>query len=712
MKRIAQLSLPLLAAGLLAGLPGGAAAQKPHDEITFPPLNDVELPEIQRVTLDNGIKLYLLEDHDLPLVNASARIRVGEVFDPANKIGLADLTGTVLRSGGTASRTGDEIDELLESIGGSVETWISTTSGGASMSVLKEDVDVGVSVLADILMNPVFAEDKIDLAKIEARSGISRRNDDPLGIAFREFPKLIYGADSPYARHSEYATIDAVTRDDIIAFHEKYFHPNNLMLAVWGDFKTSDMVKRIEKSFGNWEQTEIAFPPLPEVDYEYRETVNLIVKEDATQVPIIMGHVGIQYDNPDYFALLVMNRVFGQGGFSSRMMREVRTRLGLAYATGGGVNANWEYPGTFGVFSLTRSESMMEAIVAMRDVARGMTEALITEDELSQAKEAYLNSFVFNFDTRSEVVNRMMTYDYYGFPEDFLQQTKEKVEQVTREDVLRVAKEYLHVDSMQLMVIGNPDEFDEPLDALGKPVNRIDISIPEPGDEAISEATAEDLSRGIEIMAMAVAACGGEKAAAKVENLHTMADVAVDTPQGKFDIKMNSTTVFPDRAAVVMTLPFGEMTQVVTAHGAWVSGPQGTQDMPSGDAKEARSSLFRDWINLMRGASEGEYQVQYLGTEEIEGKAANVIAVSNAAGTSVKLFMDGSSHMPLRASFRGKTMMGPAAMEEVYSMWREVGGVMVPFKTVTYADGKEFTVARVTSAEANVEVDESLFEKP
>ncbi|MHC4580942.1 MAG: M16 family metallopeptidase, partial [Planctomycetota bacterium] len=216
-----------------------------YRNLKYPKLGDIEVPEVEQVTLANGMRLFLLEDHELPLINLSVRIRTGSIHEPAEKIGLASMTGQVMRTGGTGTMTGDEMDEELEAIAASVETGIGLNSGSASMSVLKGDLDKGLSILADVLMNPAFREDKIQLAKMQAASAIARRNDQVGAVAGREFDKLIYGPESVYARHEEYATIGSITRDDLVAFHKRYFGPNNAMLAVWGDFDTKEMIAKI-----------------------------------------------------------------------------------------------------------------------------------------------------------------------------------------------------------------------------------------------------------------------------------------------------------------------------------------------------------------------------------------------------------------------------------------------------------------------------------
>ncbi|MHC4356764.1 MAG: M16 family metallopeptidase [Planctomycetota bacterium] len=458
----------------------GCAEQQAADyrSLKYAKLGDIEVPEGEQITLANGMRLFLLEDHELPLVNLSVRIRTGSVYEPAEKIGLASITGEVMRTGGTAGMTGDEMDEELEAIAASVETGIGLNSGSASMSVLKRDLDKGLSILADVLMNPAFREDKIQLAKMQAASAISRRNDQVGAVAGREFDKLIYGPESVYARHEEYATIGSITRDDLVAFHQRYFGPNNAMLAVWGDFDTKQMIKKIEQAFETWEKVDLQLPTVPEVKYEFRKTVNVVRKDDVNQSNVYLGHIGGLRSDPDYFALIVMNRILG-GGFTSRLFRNVRSREGLAYSVFGSYSANYDFPGEFYVGCQTKSESTVYAIRAMLREIEKMRESEVTDEELALAKDSFLNSFVFNFDTKGEVVNRLMTYEYYGYPADFLLQIKENVEKVSKEDVLRVATKHLQPDKVQILAVGRPQDFGDPMSTLG-PVNEIDITIPGP----------------------------------------------------------------------------------------------------------------------------------------------------------------------------------------------------------------------------------------
>jgi zinc protease len=467
----------MLAVIVIAAAPP-AFAQRHWKDLTYPLLRDIQVPEVDQMELANGLKLYLLEDHSFPKVEGIALIRTGDRFEPADKVGLAGLVGQVMRTGGTTKHPGEEIDRMLENAGAFVETGIGTTSASASIFALKEDLPMALEILADLLQNPAFPEDKIELSKVQERTAISRRNDDVMGIASREFVKILYGPDSPYGRTTEYATIDAITRDDLIAFHSKYFHPNQTALGLWGDFDKAEVKTLVEKHFGSWERKKVDFPPLPEVPADWKASINFIPKDDVNQTNLRMGHLGGRRDDPDFFAMQVMSEILG-GSFSSRLFRRVRTELGLAYAASASWGAGWDRPGSFFIFCNTKSESTLQATEVILKEVRRITVEPVTDDELRVAKEGILNSFVFNFDTTGKIVRRLMTYDYYGYPSDFLQKYKANIEKITPDDILKAAKKHIKPDKLILLAVGRAEDFDKPLSTLGE-VNTIDISIPPP----------------------------------------------------------------------------------------------------------------------------------------------------------------------------------------------------------------------------------------
>ncbi len=468
----------LLLALLLTASPPLVSAQKHWSEIIYPPLRDIRVPEVEQIELPNGLKLYLLEDHSLPKVEGVVLIRTGDRYEPTDKVGLASIVGQVMRTGGTANFPGEEIDRRLENAGAVVETGIGTSSASASIFALREDLPMTLEILADLLRNPAFPEDKIELSKVQERTAISRRNDNVMGIASREFLQILYGPESPYGRTAEYATIDAITREDLIAFHAKYFHPNETALGLWGDFDTAQVKSLVEEFFGPWERTTVDFPGIPEVPTDWKGSVNFIAKDDVNQTNLRIGHLGGRRDDPDYFALQLMSEILG-GGFSSRLVKRIRTELGLAYAASASWGAGWDRPGSFFIFCNTKSESTVQAAEEILKQVRRITEEPVSEEELRLAKDGRLNSFAFNFDSTAKIVERLMTYDYYGYPRDFLETYKANIEKVTTDDILKAAKDHINPDKLIILAVGRAEDFDKPLSSLGE-VNTIDIAIPEP----------------------------------------------------------------------------------------------------------------------------------------------------------------------------------------------------------------------------------------
>lgn len=460
--------------------PAAAPRVPSLSELKFPPLGPIKIPEVTTVTLPNGMKLFLLEDHELPIVNGAARIRTGNLFDPPDKVGLAGLTGTVLRTGGTQTLTGNQLDQELEDIAASVESQIGETGGTVSFSTLKENTDKVLGIFHDLLTAPAFRQERLDLAKSQLRSSIARRNDDAHGITQREFANIVYGKDTPYGWQIEYATLDHIARKDLVDFYQRYYFPANVMLALWGDFNTAEMRAKIEKLFAGWTVQQPGVPAFPKVREQSVPGIYLAVKTDVEQTFFAMGQLGGELRDKDYPALEVMSDILG-GGFQSRLFQRVRTKMGDAYEIGADWGANYDHPGIFEISGSTKSASTVEALRAVKEEVEKIRTAEVTDAELKTAKESALNSLVFAFDTRAKTLGRLLTYEYFGYPKDFIQQYQKALAAVTKADVLRVARQHLHPENFTLVAAGNPKEFGQPLDALGGPVQNIDLTIPPPG---------------------------------------------------------------------------------------------------------------------------------------------------------------------------------------------------------------------------------------
>lgn len=466
---IARLFGTLLIAALLTSCVPRARIADPR-AVAFPPLA-FEVPKSERAVLENGMVVYLLEDHELPLVNVTAYVNVGSVYEPADKVGLASLTGAVMRSGGTLETPPEKLDGELEFMASSIESSIGADAGNLSLSTLAKNLDRTLELYAQVLTAPAFREDRLKIAVNKTVEALRRQNDDPKGVADRELRKALY-AGHPLGRHPKVDTVKRISRDDLVAFHRRYYHPNSIILAVSGDFKKSELLAKLTTLFGSWRREEVAFPqvgePAPAAKPE-----TLFARKEVSQSVIRMGEMGIDKNNPDLYALRVMDYILG-GGFTSRLTQEIRSNQGLAYNVDSTFDVGRRFIGTFGAETETKSESTVRAITLMRDIIAGMTAAPVTDQELALAKDAIINSFIFGFTRPDVVVNQQARLEFFGYPKGYLEKYRDNIARVTKDDVLRVARKYLHPDKMVLVVVGDDRKFDKPLTDLG-PVREIKL---------------------------------------------------------------------------------------------------------------------------------------------------------------------------------------------------------------------------------------------
>jgi zinc protease len=691
-----------------AGSESALAQATSWRQIEKPPLKAFTIPHPTRLELPNGMVVFLMEDHELPLIEASARIHGGARLEPAEKAGLTDIFGETWRTGGTTRRTGDELDDFLEARAAKVETSGNLTSLNISLSCLKADFDDVLAAFVEVLREPAFAEDKIELARNQLNTQIARRNDQPIGIANREARALAYGKDSPYAREPEYATVAAVSRDDLLSWHEKYVHPNRILLGVVGDFDAKTMEAKLRKVFGSWPQGPTTADPEPAWS-PARPGYYLVEKEDVNQTNVRMVHPGIRKDNPDYFAVEVMNEVFGGGG-SARLFSNVRSRKGLAYAVWGGVGSEYDYPGYFQVAMGTKSESTAAGIDALIEEVEGIVARPATAEELQRAKDSILNSFVFRFDSRAKVLNQQVTYEFFGYPRDFLERYRREIEKVTAEDVARVAKKYVHRDRLAVLVVGKPADFDRPLSTYGS-VTAVDITIPPPPGQEKAVATDETKAKGRELLKKAAAALGPPDTLAAVEDARMKGEVTMKTPQGEMAMKVDVVLAYPDRIYQQLRAPMGTVTMVLTPSGSFMSNPMGTQDMPGSMKEEMARGLRRNAIALARRASDPALEVSLAGQEKV-GEVETAILDISDEGMEIRWFVDPESGRLLRASYQSIGPQGPGTRVSDYSDFRSVEGLTLPFREEVTFQGEKAQTVVIEEIGLNTSPEPGLFERP
>jgi zinc protease len=464
------MSFRVFALLLLALLLPACVGQRPQprpDQITSPPLT-FTVPEIEQRVLDNGMRLYLNPDHELPLVQISLLIGAGSIAEPAAKSGLVQLYAASLRSGGAGRLPPQAFDDKLEGLAANLSVSSGSYAVSSNLSLHRDDLEPGLTLLADLLRRPRFDKLRMELARRQMLEGIRRQNDESGAIAQRHLRRALYG-DHPLGRTPTLDTVQDISGKDLLAFHRRYVLPNNLWLAVSGDFDPKEMEQLLDKLFGDWPLQPFEPQDIPPLTAPM-EPVVLALSKEVPQTTVLLGQRGITKDHPDLYALRVMNFILGGGGFNSRLMREVRSNRGLAYSVYSVFQAGRRLPGLFVAGCETRTETVDEVVILMRDEMRRISDEPVSDEELTTARESLINSFVFAFENPHEVVSQAMRLDFYGYAEDYLQGYRDRLAAVTAEEVLDAARQHLQWDGQTIVLVGEQTGLAQPAERFGLPV--------------------------------------------------------------------------------------------------------------------------------------------------------------------------------------------------------------------------------------------------
>jgi zinc protease len=471
-RRIPAIAFVLFIGVLLLSACAPKTREVRPDQLEFEPLV-FHVPEVEKIELPNGIRLYLKEDHELPLVQVTVMVDAGSIGEPEEKTGLGSLFAAALRTGGAGDYSPDELDRILERQAANLSASTGTYATTLDLSVQAGDLPLGLAVISDLLRRPGFAPERLELARKQVIEGIRRQNDLPSSIASRALSRAVYG-DHPLGRTPTVESVSSVTRGDLHDFHQSYFHPNNTWVAISGDFDRENLLDLLDRQFGEWPRADFTPQPIPPVQ-ESRSPKVLAGDKGVPQTTILIGELGIDKSDPDLHAVRVMNYILGGGGFNSRLMREIRSNRGLAYSVYSYYQVGRRLPGAFISGAETKSSSTLEVVELMRRIMAEMREEPVTDAELRLARESLINSFVFAFTDSHDVVTQIMRLDFFDYPEGYLESYRDQVAAVSKEDVLRAAREHLNPDRQKIVLVGDRNAFDVPLGALGIPVEAVSM---------------------------------------------------------------------------------------------------------------------------------------------------------------------------------------------------------------------------------------------
>ena len=454
--RIVAFGLPLVFAASLAA---AQALPDNPEKLNYAPLTYTPpVARDHRVVLKNGIVVFIIEDRALPLVNIQAIVRAGAWLEPAGKEGLARLTGSQMRAGGTKSLTAEQFDEKADFLAAQIGSSMGDTQAGASLNCLADNLDDSLKLFIEMLREPRFQEDRLKLAKDQILQDMKKRNDESADIENREFSVLLYGDEHLSNRFTTEASISSLTSADLKAFHDMYYYPKNMILAVSGSFTRAEMVKRLEEAFANWPSPSRVVGLIPPGIKSAAPGIYRISK-DVNQGRVSVGLPTVMRTSPDVYALEVMNEILGGSGFTSRITKTVRSNEGLAYSAGSGIGFGTYFPGRFRAAFQSKSSTVAYALQLVFEEIRKIRDTPVTDEELVTIKNNIIQTFPSNFESKAQQAGTFAADEYTRRDPLYWSTYRDKIQAVTAADVQRVAKQYLVPEKLITLVVGNQLEI-------------------------------------------------------------------------------------------------------------------------------------------------------------------------------------------------------------------------------------------------------------
>jgi zinc protease len=676
------------------------------------PAKPFKLPTVHERTLPNGLRVLFLEEHEQPVVSMNLLIKSGAAVEPAERAGLAQMTAALVDTG-TETRTAKQVAETIDSAGGSLDVsaeWDATT---ASTTVLANHAETAAGLLADVVTNPVFKPEEIDRVRKQTLSALQLNLSNPAFVAEQVFNKAVFGA-SPYAHPigGTPATIGALTREDIVAFHKATYVPNNAILAVVGDLTPEAAFALAERHFSKWEKGGPVADVKPTPPQTGKARIVVLDKPDAVQTEIRAGLTGINRTDPDYFSAVVANTIFGGPGFSSRIGQELRVKRGLTYGAYSRFDAR-RMGGAFQVSTNTKTESTAEAVQIILEQMNRIRGEDVPADELKTRKDFLTGSYVLSLETPDAIASRLLSAELYGLGRSYLETYTSRIEGVTAADVRRVVQARMRPDQLVIVLAGNAAGFEEQIRKLELgtvekiPFDEVDTLSDTLRRERAAPAavSAADAKSGAALAEQTIAALGGDRFVNQKSLVLRGKGTISPAPGQSFPLQeITEHRVFPNKVRI-------DLNAGVMVIRTGYDGTTGWADQPGAGIVDATAQFKqneREGVVALRAFRAGGWTARPMPDAEVNGKAAKVFALADAEGNETTFYVDAATHLPIKVSFEA----GQAKREVVFSDYREVSGVQVPFSVEQWVQGSQFLVATYTDAQVDAQVDPSLFAKP
>jgi zinc protease len=709
--------------------------------------HDVKFPPYDLQTLPNGLQVVAVLHHEQPAVSMRLLVRAGAAADPKDKLGLAKIAADLLDQG-TKTKSAEEMNDAIDFIGGAMGAAASPDLSQMSVVVMKDSFETGMRMLSDMARNPAFAQAEIERQKQQALSGLQVSFQDPEFIANAVFDRLVYGF-HPYGlpQSGTPDTLAAVSHDDLVAFHDKYFVPNNAILAIVGDVTAEEAFATAKKVFGDWTQRDVPtqtfiVPPEP------ARRVIVVNKPDAVQTEVRVGHIGIPRKHADYMAINLAIRILGGEG-SNRLHQVLRTERGLTY----GAQAEFDTlkeSGDFEAETNTRSEATGEVLRLIIDEFWRLQRERVSERELTDAKNYLTGSFPLTIETPDAIARQVLNVLFYGLPIEDLQTIREQVNAVTVDDIQRVAQKYLRPDRLSIVLVGNAAAFASQLKGVGFgnfetiELDNLDLTAANfqhakagagraggaggsdvaqdssPASRPVlrlasyqpTTATQENGSKAQALLDKVIAAKGG---LATLRGLKTITAVTAETvtaPAGTLEAQTTTYLQYPDHVRIERKLPQGVGIQVFDGEHGWVKDPGGVRAVTDLAVRQMQTTLERDTVAALLAAHDGRLQVRLLPDVKDEaGAVRHALELSASTVEPFVLYIQPETNLIDKEAYVSGEP-GQPLVEELYSDYRPVDGVQIAFSGLMRRAGKRVVARRVTSFKINTLFDPSIFKRP